>query len=95
MGGIAISDGAAISDGLYGGRAVSRSDSLADTWGGMAESRVRAISGATDYGSAYSDGLGVSVSGAGRRSHSTVRAESRAHRFGRSMSRASSVEIRR
>jgi len=53
----AISDSAAVSNGWMGGRAVSLSESLADALGGTAVSQVRAISDASVYGSAHSDGV--------------------------------------
>jgi len=83
-----------VSDGLFGGRATSVSDALADTWGGLAESSVRAVSGATRYATSRSDGVGVAVSGRYRSARADVRAESRAHRFGNSRVNAAAVEIR-
>jgi hypothetical protein len=92
--GTAISDSGAYSRGWHGGRAVSVSDSLADTYGGTATSRVRAISDAGLHGSAYSDGVGVSVSRPYRVSRANVRAVGIAYRGGHSRTRLMAVEVR-
>jgi hypothetical protein len=92
--GTAISDSLAESSGWLGGRAVSVSESLADAYGGVATSRVRAISDAGYYGSAHSDGIGVSVSGPYRNSRASVHAVSGAYHRGRSRTRLAAIEIR-
>ena len=81
--------------GLFGGYARSVSDSLADTYGGVADSRVVADSRAGYRASADANGIGISVSGPRQYSPVDVRATSRAARFGRGQSRAVAVEIRR
>jgi hypothetical protein len=93
--GTALSDAAAVSEGRFGGRAVSVSDSLADAFGGLATSRVRAVSGASLRGLAIADGVGISVAGRRQHSRADVRAVSHARRWGRSASRVAAIEIRR
>ena len=85
---------AAISHGSYGGQAASRSDAVADTYGGVARSNVLSDSRAGYRASAQADGLGVSVSGWRRQSDVRVRSISRGQYLGQSRSRAVSVKVR-